>query len=246
MASVIQIATFGTVSSTTTATQNFSGAPISGHGVLVGCCLENNFVPGNVTGVADNQSGSPNTYVNIIAQIDGEGGENFRTELWWCPSITYVSGTFTVTATMTASQVTQICLMEIAGWSISVDQTGGQGTTTFPLIATCSSANTNAGDLVVALCGVAYGSSAITNPATTTNTSPSTMTTWALGTGDSGGAQNQASYRIATTIETSNAHWSWTVGESGAGVIATFAPLFIPPPPVPPQGPMPKQIYIMP
>lgn len=320
MASVIQVATCGTVSSTGFASQSFGSAPTTGNTVLLPAWLENNFVTGNGLAGYDNQTinatgvaitgttgafscsstsftiqtrmavkvsgtaggtGSitgytnPTTYLvsatttglidftlttlagaaltttpgtlsgltfafcqNIYVRdefaIDGEGGVNFRVEMWRCQSYQYVSGTATATLAMTASQIAQVGLLEANGIS-GLDQKGSFGTTANPLAVSCSAPNTAANELVVGICGVAYGSSGITRPAATTNSSPSITTEFAYGTGDSGGGQNEGSYRFPTGIETSQMNWNWTVAESGAGLTVSYLSA-APPPTIPFMG----------
>jgi hypothetical protein len=230
MASVVQTTAFGTNVTTSPAVQHFTTAPTSGNMILIACCLSNSFDPGNITGITDNQTGSPNTYSKVISQIDGEGGDNCSVELWQCTSVTYVSGTFTVSAAFSAGQSVQICLMEAAGYTTTADATGGHGTTANPLTATATSANTNMADLEVCICAVSFGASAISNPAWTSSAQTiAWANTWALGTGNSGGSPNQASYQIANAIATTQAYWNWTVAESGAGLVASFAPQAVAP-----------------
>jgi hypothetical protein len=232
MASVIQVTAFGTnETSGTPATQSFSTHPSTGNQVIVAVPQSNNFTPGTVTSCTDNQSGSPNTYVRMAPeQIDGEGGVNCSVEYWWCENITYVSGTFTVSVSISGTANTaQIALMETNGYT-TIDQYGGAGTTANPLDAVASAANAHANCLELALCAVSFGASAISNPAWLTSAEATAWSnTWALGTGSGGGSPNQASYRIASGIDTAQAYWNWTEAESGAGQVITLAPV-VPPP----------------
>jgi hypothetical protein len=170
-------------------------------------------------------------YSKIISQIDGEGGDNCSVEFWWDSSITYVSGTFTISATITGSNNTvQLAVMEASGIG-GVDQSGGAGTTANPLTATATSANTNANDLEICLVAVSFGASAVSNPAWTSSAETTAWSnTWALGTGSGGGAPNQASWQIVSSIQTAQAYWNWTVAESGAGAVVTFSPVVVPVP----------------
>jgi hypothetical protein len=311
--SVIQATAFGTnVTSPTVATQSFSSAPTTGNAVIVAAPQSNNFTPGNVIAVWDNQgstslssvaitgtagqfstsstapavgavvkisgteggtgsitgytnptnyvviasgsgtftlgvittgvavvttAGTPtgltyaagnDVYTKIISQIDGEGGDNCSVEFWWDSSITYVSGTFTIDVTITGSNnTTQIALMEANGIG-SVDQTGGAGTTANPLTATATSVNTNANDLEISVVAIAFGASAVSNPAWTSSAETTAWSnTWALGTGNGGGSPNQASWQIVSSLQTAQAYWNWTVAESGAGAVVTFKPVVV-------------------
>lgn len=212
---VVQVKTFGTVATTTPATNTLTSAPTLGNMVFVAVGMDDNFAPGVVTSVTDNNSNSWSLYV---AENDANSGDNCRAEIWWCSNITANSTTpFTVTAAYSSTMEVQIALMETTPYA--ADQQGVQnssGATSSTVTAT--HANSTATNLVIAMCKLAFGASAQTTPAN------SGYTLWGNGTGDAGGAPVNASYKVLSALETSSANWSWTTSESNASILITLKP----------------------
>lgn len=203
----------------TTQACSFGTLPTSGNAVIVAVNLREAFSTITV-GVTDNQG---NTY-SQVASGGPFGGTASETYLFWCSSIGASSGTFTVTATFNSSPDVQIVgLMEVSGLSGSVDQTGsGDGTGVSTCTVTCSSANSNAADLVVASASLSSFDNVPTgmsDPAT-----GEAYTSWYFQDGEGTyGSGAEGSYRITSSTETSTATWSWTVGtDTWSGAIASF------------------------
>ena len=206
---------------TLTATQTFSGTPVPGNAVIVMVSFETNFAPQTVTGVTDNQTG--NTYSLVKRQADNTAGDGDAVECWWCPSLVTASGTFTVTVTYTVSGTvtnqngTIVNLIEVSGLAGTTDASGiaggnlgGTGTT---ITVSGSGNNASANAFEVGMCAVNYNTTTITNP-------PSGWNTVYVDSG--AGRAQQGSYRIASSVETTSATWSWTGTQGPSALVATF------------------------
>lgn len=190
-------------------------APTSGDTIVINVNLLNNFETGNVTSITDNQSGSPNTYTLVKAQIDGEGGVNCRTEQWACQSVLYSSGGLQLTINFTAGQFVNAQVAELP--PSTLNSSAGAGTTTFPIAVSCAA---KAGDILMATLSVAYGSNNITDPPTGTGTYLSMGTLPLV----DGYEEGESAYQVAASTQTYTAHWTWTVGEDGAVVMSSWTP----------------------
>jgi hypothetical protein len=198
---------------------SFASLPSPGNSVIVIWSLQSSVA---LTGVADNQSG--NTYVSVA--VETSAANNVDSEIWWLPSISGSSGTFTVTGTIGTAHQISITIVEVAGLA-GTDKTGLQGAenNTDTLTVTASGANTNANDLVVVNLSSGYTTTAsgITAP-TTGYTSINTVN----GSNPNYNGVVQTSYKIVSAVETSSATWTATTAFNGvAGTLATFngAPL---------------------
>jgi hypothetical protein len=185
--------------------------------VLVAVALNNNFSPGNVTSVTDNQTGNTFSLIQRNNSFDSNHGS---VELWGCPSLSSASGTYTVSVAWAGTQGCKLAILEAAGTTGSLDQVGtNQGSVT-SLTTTAGGANTSANELVIAIIGVCnYNpTAALSNPAS------SGYTEWAFdnGNSDTDGTPSDYSYKIVSSIETSSASWSWTGATSAQSIIATF------------------------
>jgi hypothetical protein len=222
---VPQILTYGSAttnggaSTTTPHTRTFGSLPANGDSVIISLAMVDNFAPGAVSAVTDNQ-GTGNVYSLLYAQNDGSSGDLGRMEMWGCPAVTVSTGPFTLSAAYTGTYVVQSALLEASGLANSnfLDQANGNGFTSITtLTLTNGSANSNANDLVLATLLLAdYATNAPNSPANTG------YSVWGTGIGSDGGRETQASYKIVTSIETSQATWTWTGAEQGAAIIVTL------------------------
>lgn len=202
----------------TTEAISFGSLPAAGTAVIVSINLsESGTTQTTVTGVADNQSG--NTFVKIKSAWSGFGGS---VELWWCPSITTPSGTYTVTVTLaTVAQCNGwlLDMMAVPGLAGTVDQSNtGIASSGASLTVTNGSPNTNANDFVVAT--MVMGNF---NPTPALSDPSSGYTSWFL---DQSVINNQtgmgAGYKTVSALETSSAAWTWTGSSNNSGIVATF------------------------
>jgi hypothetical protein len=193
---------------------SFSTLPTVGNSVIVIWNLQTSVA---LTGVADNQSG--NTYSSVA--VETSSANNVDSEIWWLPSISGSTGTFTVTGTIGSAHQISITIVEVSGLT-AVDKTGLQGASNngTTLTVTASGANTDANDLVITDLSSGYTttSSGITAP-TTGYTSINTL----IGTNPDYNGVVQSSYKIVSATETSAATWTVTNAFNGAaGTLATF------------------------
>jgi hypothetical protein len=205
---------------------SFTSLPTTGNAVIV-VVKTFNTSGGNhsrPSAMVDNQSG--NTFVKIKDNNVSVNG-NISAALWWCPSITAPSGTYTVTATLDNTGTTWLSQVELYEWSGlagTIDQSAsvpdtGTGVETATL--TNAGANANANDLVmtVILCGNSNGAGLPGAPTTGYTSLQNT---------DTGGItrNSNTSYKIVSAIETSSAVYTWSgaggSNSSFAALIATF------------------------
>lgn len=214
-----QQTTFGTASATSPVTQSFSSQlPVNGNAVFAAFAITTNFAPGAITGVTDNQ-GKGNVWQIATGQPDGDSGNLGRVELWFCPSVAVSSLPFTVSAAYSGTQNAQAALLEVNGLIGTIDQVNGAGATSgTSLVLSNSAVNASALDLVIAfiLLDNYTTSAALSSPAT------SGYTVWGTGIGIDGGRPCQASYKVVSATETSQATWSWTGSEQYAALIGSF------------------------
>lgn len=176
-----------------------------------------NMFPGSATlsGVADNQTGSPNTYTKLtsIASI------HVSAELWWCQNPVINLANYTATGTLSGSVDCLPRLIELSGITGS-DSNGTASNTSIAtslLAVTCSGANTNANDFIVGLCAMNYYPSA--NPLLLGASGYTNM-----GTDQGFGVpyvDSNCSYKLVSAPETSSASWPWTYdGTNPASYVA--------------------------
>jgi hypothetical protein len=130
---VVQSASANNASSPgATLSVSFSTLPSAGHSVIV---IWSSIDPVGLTGVADNQSG--NTYSSVVVETSSVQGVD--SEIWWLPSVSGSSGTFTVTGTTGSSNQYAITILEVSGLTGVVDKTGtntaGGGATSITVTA---------------------------------------------------------------------------------------------------------------
>jgi hypothetical protein len=202
-----------------------------------------------ITSVTDNQSGNPNTYTKLIGLADSASQQS-PLELWWCQSPTINLGTYTVTATfpVTTGQHILPRFFELSGISGADAQAAFSFAplTTSPVTITAGSANSTASDFVLAL--LAFSSTG-TDPAINAATVGYTSMPEDTGFGVAFEA-SRASYKTTSAIETSAATWAYNTAVGSTGICAliqTFSQsTAVVLPTIPPRGPLPKQIYILP
>lgn len=209
----------GGASGTTALPVSFATLPGVGNAVIAGLSIRGTGT--TIVSVADNQGGG-NVFSSVITATDSFSSLTF---LQWCPVILTPSGTYTLTWNISATGGSNnggqiLSLLEVSGLSGLVDQTGGSfagGVTSET--TSCSSANSNANDLVVSIIGMSnFGANGISDPASVGYTS------WYVDQGTNTGQVGMAgSYKVVSALETSSSSWSWTGGASAySSVIATF------------------------
>jgi len=210
--------------STTTGSLSFTSLPAGGKSIIVGLASSSS---GGFSPVTDNQSG--NTYSQVVLELDPANNNNSAAcALFWCPSITTPSGTFTITWTWgngLNAGWTGVFLLEVAG-IFSVDKTGVancSGLTSGPLVMTASGANASSSSLVVGCASQRAGSAG--GGAWTTAPTTGYGTGLIVYTGSNQGPDSVGGYKIVSALETSSMTTpTWTGTGTAAGVIATFNP----------------------
>ncbi len=203
---------------------SFGSLPSTGNSVVVAVACRTNFNQYSCA-VTDNQSGNVYTQLAVAQTVSSSGSNTF---IFWCPSITSPSGTFTVTATFSVTSGSgnpsgqAVAIMEVSGLGSSVDQTGSFGASSSATSGsvTAGGANTSSNELVVAACAEGNYSGSATNILDPAN---SGYTSWALVDTGSLGTGFEASYKIISGPETSSAAWTWTPSTLWSAVIATIA-----------------------
>lgn len=215
MSLLVQSSGWSAQYSATGGTQTLSTAPTTGHRIVVRVILLNNFTPGTISAITDNQTG--NTFYALRQQQDGESGDNCSAEMWTCDSVTY-SGVspYTIAVASPVTNSYNIIVDELL--PCTVDQQGGAGTTTFPITATCANKNSYVPGIALAFTAVAYGATSVTDP-------PTGYTSQGVTAPVDGFTEGEACYRDLSAIEKSSATWTWVTGENGAAIIQTFAGL---------------------
>lgn len=180
-----------------------------------------------ISGVTDNQS-TANTYSKILSISYGAGGVDF----WSCPSVVYTAGGFAVTVTQGGSENYLGAIAEFTGLSTgNIDQSNTNELSTSPLTINNSSANSSAGDLVLAACinaiGYTTGATGTQNPPGNNGVGGTFNTLSFYDTTNNLQACASWGYKVETSIVTSSAAWTWsasTGGDQNQGLLATFAP----------------------
>lgn len=170
-----------------------------------------------VASLVDNVSGSPNTYSSVKTAQWSTGFAD--SEIWWCPSVTPGTGTYTLTVNLSSSASgDNFTLIECAGLT-GVDQTGsiiGLSTAVSTATATNSGVNTGTTDFVLAAFSFAIGS----NPSLLT---PSGYTNLALNNVSGMPGSISVSYRNDVSAVTDSVTWNWTTADNHwAGALASF------------------------
>lgn len=197
---------------TSPATLTLSATPSVGDTLIIAVLFDDNYAPGSVSAITDNQTG--NTYSLVKAQNDGNGGNNCRVELWRC-DVAGASGTFTISAAYTGTQNVLLVSVGYPGGLGAADQTVGAGTNAATATVTEGAPNANASEFVIgAIVTGNYGAGVISAPAGYTEAA----NTYA-GSNNYG---REVAYKIVSSVETSSATWNWTTASQYAAVLATF------------------------
>lgn len=195
----------------TTVATTFTSLPAAGDAVTVAIRAYSGGAGVSVSSVVDNQTG--NTFVKISSGSDT--ANNGQLELWWCSSITAPSGSYTVTATLSAANQARLDLMEY-GSGLSLDKTGSNTATGTTGTVTASGANTSTTNSVVAaICASYDAGSAISDP--------TGYTPFVNDTGFVNFVDTNISYKTEVATVTSSASgWAWTNSQAYIALIATF------------------------
>lgn len=160
-----------------------------------------------------------NTFTRIIEITDGgASGFNADAEIWWCPSVTLAGGispyVLTVNTNLVSNKNLYAKIFQVRG--AVLDQSGtANGSAGTSATVTAGSVDTSTTNFVVAAIAMGFGSSALADPATTSN--PVAFTSGYLS-----GASFEVSYRFNATAVTDNASWTWVTNDSYASVLASF------------------------
>lgn len=160
-----------------------------------------------------------NIFTRIVEITDGgASGFNSDAEIWWCSSVTLAGGispyVLTVNTNLVSNKNLYAKVFQVRG--AVLDQSGtanGSGATSATVTAT--SVDTSTTNFVVAAIAMGFGSSALADPATTSNPV-------AYSSGFLSGAAFEQSYRFNNSAVTDNASWTWTTNDQYAAVIASF------------------------
>jgi len=188
----------------TTSTASFGTLPSSGDSVLVAVAYRDTVAPS----ITDNQTG--NTYTAVQTLL---WSGQVSVSIFWCPSITSPTGTFTVTSTSAAME--WLTIADVSGLSASTDNgnaaDSGGPISTYTI--TAAGANTNANDFVFAILSIN------SNSGTFGLVVPSTGYTQISNT-DGNNYPVEVAYKIVSAIETSSADWSWTTASTNGAIAA--------------------------
>lgn len=204
---VVQVLTPGVlVSAGTLVSAPFTGLPVAGNRLKVGCIGSNAFPTYTVT---DNQAG--NSYSQVVA---GGGIGSFLSAVLFDAVVVGSAGTFTLTCHSNLSESITIFAIEVSGESGSTDGTsnaGGSGPPANPGII----ATTNAADIVVGL--MSTGSFGPYPPA-----SGFTLSGSHGDPGDGGGVYGAMEYRIVSSAGSYDATISYAGSAQFSAVAAAF------------------------
>lgn len=204
--------------SNTVTALSLSATPSVGNAVVV--AFWNPTTNGSqLTSLVDNQTG--NTFTPIIQKL----ASNIYlgdAELWWCPSLSTASGTYTITATLAggaSGASSALSIMEVSGAG-GVDQSGYgySQTSTGPVDPTCSAQNNHASTLVICATGgnsnlVGFSPDPPPNLSTTVYDATASSPAFGVWTGTT-----------STLVTASAGNSSWSNSAGAVGVIATFYP----------------------
>lgn len=207
------------VNTATTPTASLTSLPTAGHQVFAIIVGYN--VLATASNVADNAGGTCATGFTKISAVQGSADQGLA-ELWWCPSVTAPTGTYTVTATFANSIHARVSLIETSGLT-ALDRLG---TNSFndpsgsPTAVTASAANTNANDFVIAIgaTGFAGTDPALSSPPSAGYTDFGFTQGWGTLFVDS-----DSGYQTVTGTPTVSASWTSTgAGFDMALIVASF------------------------
>jgi len=171
---------------------------------------------GSVSSITDNQS---NTFTAAGSKVNVD----VSCYIYYCPDIGAApTGTYTVTVNISAAgfhagSAFGVWVSNPGTGTILDKQGSGSGTATSATV-TCSGANVQAAEIVIAvLCADNSPAPAgISDPATTGFSSMGVEQDASTFVG------GEASFKVLAATETSSAHWTWTNSGAWAGCIDTF------------------------
>lgn len=166
-----------------------------------------------------------NPFVQVINVLDGGvgAGTHANTGIWWCPSLTTATGTYTLTAKISGATAKNISLFaaEVSGLTPGLfysgsDQASSANAASGVQTATVTNAAADSGtkDFVVTGINIGAGSTGLSDPPTGGGAWTSGGT---LSTGFDFG------YRQNATSVTDFATWTWTTNNAFAAALASFS-----------------------
>ncbi len=199
--------------SVTSQAQSLASLPTAGNTVIVALTVkEETPIHGSIlSSITDNQG---NTYTRAISQFTDYSSSPESEDIWYCPSIGTPSGTFTVTATFSAtSNSIGLSIIESTPL-IYVDQTGVVcPTETAASIVVTNMQKDSVSNGLVVTTGAFGGNNGSTGQTVSGYTSITGVAT----------ANTSTWYRVNSTVGTDSATYVPTASDTGAVVMASFS-----------------------